>query len=1026
MYRILVILLIIPTLLSALEFGVSKIQYKYFNWQITETAHFKIFYYKGEEKLIPRFVDILEQAYHELSIDFKHNFKEKIQIVLYRSPSEFRQTNIINEDIGQSIGGFTEFIKRRVVVPFNGSYEDFRHVTKHELVHAFMYDMLFAGRSLGMLVKLELLGRIPLWYTEGIAEHLSVVNEVESEMVMRDAAIHNYMIPLREIDYYGGYLLYKEGQWFHRYLEENYGREMIFKILRDYSRRQNFEKVLEENLQSNMDYIERDFERWMKRQFWDAINKRLEPDEISRQLTDHTKDRSSFNIAPSISPDGKHIAFLTNWKQYADIYLMKVADGKLVRRIARTETSGEFQDFDFLSLKLSWSQDGKYITFIAGSKGADWIYIMDPFKSRVVNRYKTDCDASYMPSFSNSGDKIVYRGIKEGKADLYILDLKTAKHERKTFDFYDDTDPIFDNDDKYIVFSSDRGGKGYDLYKYEIESGKITTLVSLKGDEKNPCLIPDRKGYLFTNDGNGIRNLALTDITGKATYCVTNVLGGNYLPTTDAKFKDLVYYSYDRGGWNIYVLKHSRLDKIKEEWNKEITKLNPSAVVAKKEVPTSPVVKPDEKGKEPPKKDDKEKRKDTEFEDNMGRENPRKDLLVKKDPALNKPFLYPVEYIIPEKEEADQEFPYKLRARKYTPSFSIDYLTALMSYDTIFGLGGQALFAISDFLGNHQIYIITGMQGQVTDIAAQIQYYYLPHRIDLGVIALHQNEYYYLFEENPEDDIYFSDRTVGGGLNLRYPLNRYVKIDMSMISRYIRRDFYQPREDEGKIEDVVIQTPSLSLTEDTSLWNYFGPINGRRLGAEISFAYGKDIEFTSLQVDMRKYANINHRYAFAFRIAAGGSMGKTPQYFYLGGNIPDTGLLGALDDKGKLDFKNFYLNKGEQLRGYDYFEFNGHYYGLFNTEFRFPFIDYLLIRFPLPMLFSPIGGVIFTDLGGTFNKAYQFKGAEEGRLKDLKFGFGMGPRVGLGFLTLKMDWSWHSDFKSVSSPYFYFTLGGDF
>src|SRR5256885_11543975 len=42
--------------------------------------------------------------------------------------------------------GVTEFLKRRVALPFTGSYSDFRHTIRHELVHVFQLSLV-AERS---------------------------------------------------------------------------------------------------------------------------------------------------------------------------------------------------------------------------------------------------------------------------------------------------------------------------------------------------------------------------------------------------------------------------------------------------------------------------------------------------------------------------------------------------------------------------------------------------------------------------------------------------------------------------------------------------------------------------------------------------------------------------------------------------------------------------------------------------------------------------------------------------------------
>jgi hypothetical protein len=82
-----------------------------------------------------------------ISVQATLNYKitARIPVIIYESHNEFQQTNIINIYLSQGIGGVTELLKNRVVVPFQGGYGQLRHVLHHELVHAVMNDMFYGG-----------------------------------------------------------------------------------------------------------------------------------------------------------------------------------------------------------------------------------------------------------------------------------------------------------------------------------------------------------------------------------------------------------------------------------------------------------------------------------------------------------------------------------------------------------------------------------------------------------------------------------------------------------------------------------------------------------------------------------------------------------------------------------------------------------------------------------------------------------------------------------------------------------------
>ena len=130
-------LLLLPSLVAAqYPFGKNKIQYSPKDWRVIETEHAEIYYYP-DEVAIAKFVAAVEETiYTEYSKYFDVRFERKIPIICYGTHHDFKETNVIPFLIPESTGGFTEFTKGRVVLPFLGSYKRLRRILRHELVHA--------------------------------------------------------------------------------------------------------------------------------------------------------------------------------------------------------------------------------------------------------------------------------------------------------------------------------------------------------------------------------------------------------------------------------------------------------------------------------------------------------------------------------------------------------------------------------------------------------------------------------------------------------------------------------------------------------------------------------------------------------------------------------------------------------------------------------------------------------------------------------------------------------------------------
>ncbi len=118
------------------------------------------------------------------------------------------------------------------------------------------------------------------------------------------------------------------------------------------------------------------------------------------------------------------------------------------------------------------------------------------------------------------------------------------------------------------------------------------------------------------------------------------------------------------------------------------------------------------------------------------------------------------------------------------------------------------------------------------------------------------------------------------------------------------------------------------------------------------------------------------------------------------------------------------------MRGAYYYERVGNRFFLHNLEFRFPLVRYFILGWPLPIGFQNIRGVMFTDIGAAwYDDKFRGINNEKGkpRLQDLFMGYGLGARMNLGFLVLRFDVAWSSDFISQTlGPYYYFSIGPEF
>ncbi len=951
-FALVLTLLLLPLLATetlAQGFGKNKVQYRNFDWRVVRTENFDIYFYQGEDEIVKFAQQIVESAYEQLATDLKHKLRSRVPVIIYNSQNDFQQTNVILELIEESVGGFTELYKNRVVVPFTGSYEEFRHVLVHELTHALEFDLLFGG-SVGSIFSASIYAmELPLWFYEGLSEFMSIGWDEDSDMFMRDLVVNEKLIPIRELAYASGYIVYKEGQSIYDFIAEKYGRKKIGEIAHQARMRGGLDGAVKSALGISLEQLDEAWIKHLKKKYWPLLTDREEVADVGRKLTDHVLEGGVYNTSPALSPDGDKVAFLSDRTGRVDLLVASAIDGKILKRLVKGESSSGFESMHTRRAGLSFSPDGKSIAFAAKAGSKDRLYVVNAVKGRIEKKFEIDLDGLFSPSFSPDGERLAFVGLRDGFSDVYVLDRETGAYERLTHDRYDDRDPSWSQDGTTIVFSSDRPDTSDSLWRFgeyavflmSDEGSDVRRVTSRSSFVATPQMIDSDHGILYVSDLSGTKNLYSKTIPDGEEEMRTNVLGGIFSVSASAGGEKIAFSAYNKVGWDIFVLK------------------------------------------EPLKLEEKAAQEEERFA-------PRNERF---DEAVS----------LPEKE-------------KVGLVFSPDWAGGGFSYSSEYGFSGETEIAVSDILGNHRIYFASDLFGNIVESNFYLEYWYLPRRIDYGGGLFQQKDYYVIDYGNTVGII--AERTFGGAALVGYPLNKFDRFEMQLDAFVVEDKYYIYEWGWGGFEEVAsgrydmiyVTRPGLSYVHDTSMWGFTGPMSGSRL--RISVAKTLPIvhptfDYTTGVADLRKYFGIGKRHSLAFRLVGAGSVGENASA------------------------ASYWIGGSQTLRGYDDYEFYGTQVALFNTEFRYPFVDRLKLGFPLPLDFRSVRGALFFDVGGATNDWHEFRVCKRDngdfKLDDLKVGFGIGMRMNISFLVMKLDAAKRTDFSNISKDTrWYFTLGSEF
>ena len=540
-------------------FGKNKVNYTDFEWHVLTTEHFNIYFYPEEKEIAEIAGNLAEKSYKILEYKFNHHIFSKIPLIIYSSPTYFQQTNVIPNLIPESVAGFTEFYKGRMVIPFNGSYADFDRVIRHELVHVFSFSKLhYVMKS----HKKHNFSSPPLWWEEGLAEHFSREWDSEADMLVKDLVVSGRLVSLGNMSQiYGTYFLYKEGESFLRFLAEEYGDDKISLLYDNYWKGKSFSQAAENTFGKSLEELGEDWEYRLKKEYFPEVAATDLPDRVATQLT-----FDGFNLKPAIvsytndKGEENWIAFKSNKLGYSSIYLMspKGEKEKLVE-LVKGERSQKFESLHLLKSKIDVSKDGR-IAFVSKKSEKDVLYIYDIENKKVIRELSSPSLVGLSsPSWSPDQKTLVFSGMtQDGYSDLYTVDLDDRALTRLTRDLYQDNDPSWSPDGKRVIFSSDRGefGKeGYNnLYVFDLSTREINQITFGPQNDINPSWLPDGQRVIFSSDIEGPYNLFLLNDSLRI-HQLTSLTTGAFDPVFVEKDTSIVFTGYQEQGFQIYKMK---------------------------------------------------------------------------------------------------------------------------------------------------------------------------------------------------------------------------------------------------------------------------------------------------------------------------------------------------------------------------------------------------------------------------------------------------------------------------------------
>lgn len=817
------------------SFGKNKIQYTEFQWRVLKSPHFDLYFYPEEDSLATMALAMAEESLADLAVRYAVFVDRRIPLIIYSSHQDFEQTNVTPYLLPEGVAGFTEFIKGRVAIPFDGSVADFRRTIHHELVHVCQLAVLesvYGRHYRGQAID------APLWMQEGMADLWSGRWDGTAEMVLRDLVLGNELPAIGDLwRYYGTFINYKIGQDLCGFIEREYGRDAIPRIYQNLWKGASFDDVL----QTALGVRERDLsDRWhrdLRLRYYPEIEAAEPPTLAGKPLVTRQGTALRPCVVPveaGLGPD--RFLFVSPWTGYTNIYIAStLTEEKDVSVVVRGERSAELESLHPYRNRMDVTPQGR-LAFTSKFHERDALFLYDLKARREVGRYQFENLIGILsPTQSPDGSVVVFSGLAgDGHSDLYLFHLAEGRLERLTHDWYQDSDPDFSPDGRKIAFSSDRtpgGDRGSrNIFIYDRQTGRIRALT--RGDHVDTEPAWSRRGdrLAFVSDRSGTPQIHLVDLRGEG-YRVTALQGGALDPEWLPGDGGLLIAAYHRQRFGIY-----RLDRL-EPKGAPASYCEP--MLASLEAPAG-------RGADLPAPGDS---------------------------------LGPAEPWAP---QAGADRP-PAREVPYRSRFSLDVAQGGVAYDPGFGAGEGLQALLTDQLGDRAFFLqLSNTAETSSDILSRfnvgLTYFNLSRRFNYGIGA-----YHFAGDFLDELDRRFFERRVGVELVGSYPFSKFDRIESSLYLYDSDRseDSFNPA------RRAVVAANYLSVVHDNSLWLSTGPIDGNRCNftAGITTDLGRArLENVAFIADIRHYHRIGLRTAYAVRLQGKISEGTNQQRFVLGGS----------------------------------------------------------------------------------------------------------------------------------------------
>jgi len=1058
-------------------FGRVRVQYRQPRWQQFTTQNFNILYYQGGEGSARRAAEYAEKELGRITALIGYYPYSKTTLLFYNSVGDLRQSNIGLTATQQQINGGETPLARmsKVQIAFGGQETEFKRELSTQITQVLLNDMMYGG-SLKEVLQSSYLLQLPDWFISGASAYAAEGWSVDMDGYMRDVT-KRYPTGNRTAPFFlRSPTLAGQSIW--NYVAERYGYTTIQNILNLTRITRDIEVGISSSLNVPYKVFLRDWLAYYRDLNGQPVATLVEPEAKFRQ-SGRNRHADVFS-QPAISPNGQLVAYAQN--EGGRYRVMVVGrDGRHRRILRRGGYKTPDQQVETRLPLLAWRGNGQ-VAVAEMRQGEMGLHLYDADGRGLLRRVReaiqfsrpesvlSGFDQVLSMSYSPDGKALVFSAVRDGQNDLFLLRAGSRKVEQLTNDLFDDVQPVFLPGGQSLVFSSNRYldslGRArpatfqnvvnnYDLFIYHLDGRAlpVETLVSTISNETRPRALSDDE-IMYLGEESGVRALYRYSLKTKQ-----RTLASNWLPNTQdfdystqstalvfvapAQARDILYVYPQYPLPTLPPTKTARQQTLEDRSVAAVVpKPAPAPVAATAPANAAQITTPTATDsvttpapvKRRKKADTALNTSDYQFEE----DEPAPAGNTAPSVAARRRRLTPTATSNAAAQAANPVAgPYR-----YDTRFMVDNVSSALYVDPLLGMGLQFKAVLTDVLENQRLDASLFGLFDLRTSNIRLAYTNLTHRYDWSLAYQKQA---YFFDAGAASVRYGRHEAAP---TISYPLTHSLSLRggprLMNISRTILRDISTDNDQSFNYAGV-----NAELVFDNTLITGVNMMHGTRMKVSVlslknlndgGLSYGKFI------IDLRHYQKISRSLVWANRASYGQFFGPRAQVFRLGGmdDWLNAGYVGSrfLSNYSAVD-QVFGQEFVTNLRGFDYGARNGPRYVLFNSELRFPIVQYLARRPIYSGFFRNLQLTGFADAGTAYSGTNPFNTDNSANTVTKRYnalitatvtnfrnpflvGYGAGVRTTLLGFYGKFDVAWGQENYVTTSPHYYFTLGYDF